>query len=150
VIHKGLEIRGPKSISIGVGTVVGFDCILDGRGPGAISISKNVTLSSETTVWTGKRDYRSPVLRDVGAPVKVGDRGWLSFRCIVLPGVTVGERAVTTAGAVVMKDVPQYAVMAGFRPCGLPSGPGTLTLITSREKAIRGAFDARAYLVDEL
>jgi maltose O-acetyltransferase len=46
--------------------------------------------------------------------VVVGDHAWLSFRCTVLPGVTIGEGAVVAAGAVVTKDVPRYAIVAGI------------------------------------
>jgi acetyltransferase-like isoleucine patch superfamily enzyme len=45
--------------------------------------------------------------------VAIGDRAWLSFRCTVLPGVTIGEGAVVAAGAVVTNDVPSYAIVAG-------------------------------------
>ncbi len=36
-----------------------------------------------------------------------------SPRCIILPGVTVGEGAVVAAGAIVTKDVEPYTVVAG-------------------------------------
>ena len=35
------------------------------------------------------------------------------MRAIILPDVTIGERAVVGAGAVVTKDVPSYTVVAG-------------------------------------
>jgi acetyltransferase-like isoleucine patch superfamily enzyme len=129
VIHKGLEVRGVKSISLGTGTVVGFDCILDGRGPGGITTGENVNLSSEVAIWTGKHDYRARDFRDVGAPVKIGDRAWLSFRCTVLPGVTIGEGAVIAAGAVVTKDVPPYAVMAGVPAVQVAERPRDLDYV---------------------
>jgi acetyltransferase-like isoleucine patch superfamily enzyme len=129
VIHKGLEIRAPKSISIGTGTVVGFDCILDGRGPGGITIGENVTLSSQAAVWTGQHDYRARDFSSVGAPVKIGDHAWLSFRCTVLPGVTIGEGAVVAAGAVVTKDVPPYAVMAGVPAVQVAERPRDLDYV---------------------
>ena len=31
----------------------------------------------------------------------------------ILPGVTIGEKAMVGAGAVVTKDVPAYAIVAG-------------------------------------
>ena len=33
--------------------------------------------------------------------------------CFICPGVTIGEYAVVAAGAVVTKDVPDYAVVGG-------------------------------------
>ena len=32
---------------------------------------------------------------------------------LILPGVTIGEGAVVAAGAVVVKDVPAYAIVGG-------------------------------------
>ena len=38
---------------------------------------------------------------------------WIGAGAIILPNVTIGERAVVGAGAVVTKDVPPYTVVAG-------------------------------------
>ena len=43
----------------------------------------------------------------------VDDNVWIGARVIVLPGVHIGHDAVIGAGAVVTKDVPPYAIVAG-------------------------------------
>lgn len=46
-------------------------------------------------------------------PITIGDDCWLGGSCIVLPGVTIGNRVVVGAGAVVTKDVPDDVLVAG-------------------------------------
>jgi len=46
-------------------------------------------------------------------PVKICDGVWIGMNATVLKGVTVGERAVVAAGAVVTRDVPPRAMVAG-------------------------------------
>jgi acetyltransferase-like isoleucine patch superfamily enzyme len=41
------------------------------------------------------------------------DHAWIGARAIILPGVTVGEGAVVSAGSVVSRDVPPYTIVAG-------------------------------------
>jgi acetyltransferase-like isoleucine patch superfamily enzyme len=45
--------------------------------------------------------------------INVGNDVWIGPRAIILPAVTIGDGAVVGAGAVVTKDVPAYAVVAG-------------------------------------
>jgi acetyltransferase-like isoleucine patch superfamily enzyme len=111
LIHRGVEIRNPGQVEVGEDSVIGFDSILDGRF--GIKIGRHVNVSSQVAVWTVQHDHRDPGFGAVGASVNIGDRAWLSFRCTVLPGVTVGEGAVVAAGAVVTRDVPPYAIVAG-------------------------------------
>lgn len=47
------------------------------------------------------------------AGVCIGDDVWIGAHAVVLPGVRIGSGAVVAAGAVVTKDVPEYAVVAG-------------------------------------
>lgn len=46
-------------------------------------------------------------------PVTIGDDVWIGDRVVLLPGVRVGRGAILGAGAVVTRDVPDYAIVAG-------------------------------------
>ena len=112
LIYHGFWIVAPSNLIIGRSSVIGDHAILDARD--GITIGENVNLSTAVAIWTGQHDYQSPNFGYKGAPVRIGDRAWLSFRSTILPGVTVGEGAVVAAGAVVTKDVPPYTVVAGI------------------------------------
>ena len=45
--------------------------------------------------------------------VVIGHDVWIGHGAIILPGVRIGHGAVVAAGAVVTKDVPPYAIVAG-------------------------------------
>jgi len=47
-----------------------------------------------------------------GAPI-IGNDVWIGGRVFVRAGVTIGDGAICAAGAVVMKDVPPYAIVGG-------------------------------------
>lgn len=111
-LYRWREIRAGQNITIGENTIVGLWSSLDGRS--GITIGDHVNISSEVAIWTLQHDHRDPEFGNVGAPVVVGDRAWLSFRSTILPGVTIGEGAVVAAGSVVTKDVAPYAIVGGI------------------------------------
>jgi acetyltransferase-like isoleucine patch superfamily enzyme len=45
--------------------------------------------------------------------VTIKDYVWIGRRVIILPGVTIGKAAIIGAGAVISKNVPDYAVAVG-------------------------------------
>lgn len=45
--------------------------------------------------------------------IVVSDEVWIGYRSIIMSGVTIGQGAVVSAGSVVTRDVPAYAVVAG-------------------------------------
>ncbi len=45
--------------------------------------------------------------------VRIGNDVWIAANAIILAGVTVGDGAVVAAGAVVTRDVPPMAIVAG-------------------------------------
>ena len=47
------------------------------------------------------------------APISIGDDVWIGGGAIVLPGVTIGDRAVVGAGSVVTRDIAADAIVAG-------------------------------------
>ncbi len=77
-----------------------------------IVIEDDVALASEVFVTdsdnhpVGDRPVRE-------APVRIGRGAWVATRALILPGVTIGERAVVAAGAVVTRDVDDDTLVAG-------------------------------------
>lgn len=47
------------------------------------------------------------------AEINIGDDVWIGFNCIILKGVKIGKCAIIGAGTTIIKDVPDYAVVAG-------------------------------------
>jgi maltose O-acetyltransferase len=45
--------------------------------------------------------------------VVIGDDVWIGTRVIILPGVKIGSGAVIAAGAVVSRNVPDFAIVGG-------------------------------------
>lgn len=116
-IHFRAELRAPEKLSLGDGTIIGDNAILDARR--CLTIGRNVNLSSNVSIYTLQHDHRDPYF---GLPsedklklsVEIDDRAWLGANVIVLPGVHKGEGAVCCAGCVVTKDVEPFAVVAGI------------------------------------
>jgi chloramphenicol O-acetyltransferase type B len=46
-------------------------------------------------------------------PIIIGNDVWIGTRAIIMDGVTIGDGAIVAANAVVTKDVPPYAIVAG-------------------------------------
>jgi acetyltransferase-like isoleucine patch superfamily enzyme len=51
---------------------------------------------------------------DAVGKIDIRDHVFIGYQAIVLPGVTIGPYAIVAAGAVVTKDVPQGAIVAGI------------------------------------
>lgn len=45
--------------------------------------------------------------------VKIGQDCWIGSKAIILDGVNIGNHVIVAAGAVVNKDVPDYAIVGG-------------------------------------
>ena len=58
-----------------------------------------------------------PLYQDVGKKWKgnihIGNDVWIGNRATILSGVRIGDGAVVAAGAIVVKDVPPYAIVGG-------------------------------------
>lgn len=47
-------------------------------------------------------------------PIKLGKRSRVGAKCVIMPGVTIGEGAIVAAGAVVTEDVPPWTIVGGI------------------------------------
>lgn len=106
------------NLHIDTGCYVGKDVFLDLAD--RIILEEHVTVSMRVTLLTHTHAGRSSLswdrLRPSYASVHLHRDCYIGAGAILLPGVTVGERAIVGAGAVVTKDVP-----AGATVCGSPA-----------------------------
>lgn len=129
ILHYRTEIRSPYRLTIGRGSIIGDNAILDARH--SLHIGNNVNLSSNVSIYTEQHDYRDEFFRSTerggDKAVVIGDRAWIGSNVVILPGVTIGEGAVCCAGCVVTKDVPPFAVVAGIPAKTITTRPQTLS-----------------------
>jgi acetyltransferase-like isoleucine patch superfamily enzyme len=111
-VQMGCRFLNGRKVFFGDHNVINFGCLFDGRHF-PIHVGDNVSIGPEATILTLGHDPRSPVFEDKGGPVKIGDRAWIGYRALILPGIEIGEGAVVGAGAVVTKNVPPYTIVAG-------------------------------------
>ena len=110
-IYSGFHIRDPFNISIAEGVSIGPNVVLDGRK--GIKIGKSTVIAYEAIIWTLSHDYNDLNFSCKGTSVIIGDYAWICSRAIIMPGINVGNGAVIASGAIVTKDVPPYAIVAG-------------------------------------
>lgn len=78
---------------------------------------KNVTITDNSHGSSNLDDLLiEPVLRPLisKGPIKIGNNVWIGDKATILPNVTIGDGAIIAANAVVTKNVPAYAVVAGI------------------------------------
>jgi putative colanic acid biosynthesis acetyltransferase WcaF len=78
-----------------------------------IIIGEGATIAQEAYLCTGTHDFENPALPLVTRPILVEAHAFVGARSFVMPGVTIGEKAVVGACAVVTKNVPPGSICAG-------------------------------------
>ena len=123
VIGSHCELRPFAQLEADSGFIVLGDrcsvnqfCLLNGFG--GITMGNDVRIAAHSVILSSSHRYDDlrVSMRDQGVTRKetvIGDDVWLGARATVLGGVHVGSHSIIAAGAVVLKDVPEYAVMAG-------------------------------------
>ncbi len=102
------------NIFVGDNFFANFDCVILDVCP--VRIGDNCMIAPGVHIYTATHPIdptKRNSGRELGAPVTIGHNVWLGGRCIILPGVTIGDNVTVAAGAVVTKNVPANTVVAG-------------------------------------
>ncbi len=95
---SGAVVCAGKSIRIGEGTIV---------GSGAMIVDNDFHSFDEATKsWQNEYSLNA-------RPIVIGRHVFIGARATILKGVTIGDRAMIGAGAVVTKDVPEAGLATG-------------------------------------
>ncbi|WP_295052718.1 acyltransferase [uncultured Fibrobacter sp.] len=111
-IMRFVKFIKPCQISIGDRVTINQNVILDGRG--ILEIENDTDIATGTAIWTMEHDPNSETHAFREGKVHIGHHVWIASRVQIMPGVTIGNGAVIAAGAIVTKDVPEKAIVAGI------------------------------------
>jgi acetyltransferase-like isoleucine patch superfamily enzyme len=94
---------------VGDQTSFGLMVMLDIMFPEKISIGRNTVIGYNTTILAHEYLIKEYRLGDV----LIGDEVMIGANTTILPGVTIGDRSIVSAGTLVNKDVPAGAFVGG-------------------------------------
>lgn len=87
-------------------------------GNGTVNIGKYVHTGSNCKIMLGSHDFDNGDSIPYGnsytsKTVKVGDFVWIGSDVTISGNITIGEGAIIAIGSVVVKDVPDFAIVGG-------------------------------------
>ncbi|MFM2653666.1 acyltransferase [Vibrio owensii] len=86
------------------------------QGIGGVTLCDEVMLGPQTIISTNNHTFRNESFRFGSGdkhPVIIGKGSWTGAGTKILAGVTIGKGVVCAAGSVVVRDVPDWAKVAG-------------------------------------
>lgn len=108
LIRRGVRIHNPKNLKIGDNCWIGEEVWFINHEK--ITIGSDVCISQRAIICSGGHDYRSLSLEYAHKPIEIKDGAWVCLDAKVLPGVTIGECSVISAGEIVRVSVPDYSI----------------------------------------
>jgi maltose O-acetyltransferase len=115
-LQPGLRISTPQKLFIG------SNCQFNERvtitAGGTVRIGNWVGIGPSAKIWSANHKYSDPDVPYMiqGWDLKevvVEDDVWIGANAFIMPGVHIGKGAVISAGSVILKSVPSYAIVAG-------------------------------------
>ena len=100
--HSGMTnstINCSESITIGNYVNIGAGCLI-------------VDSDFHSLDWRDRLDG-TDIAKKKNSPVVIKDLAFIGAHCIILKGVTIGEKSIIGAGSVVVKNVPDGEIWAG-------------------------------------
>ena len=98
-------------VKFGKNVFINHSAILSASGE--IEFEDGVMCAPGVRIATINHDMTDRHITYTYGKVLIKENAWLGMNVTICPGVTVGKFAVVAAGAVVTKDVPDYAVVGG-------------------------------------
>ena len=98
-------------VKFGKGVFLNHSAILSASG--GIEFEDGVLVAPGVRIATITHDMNRRHTTYTYGKVTIRKNAWIGMNVTICPGVTIGRYAVVAAGAVVTKDIPDYAVAGG-------------------------------------
>ncbi len=118
IIGKSTRISAGDNGKISIGRDVLIDDFTYIMSHGKIEIGDNSKIASFCFIIDFNHKYKDKIKNLVEQgyetnPIKIGKNVWIGTHVIILPGVTIGDRAIIGAGSVVTKDISSASIAVG-------------------------------------
>ena len=111
VIRQHVTVKYPWHLVIGDHCWIGERAWIDNLTE--VRLGSSVCISQGAYLCTGNHDWTDPAFGLKIAPIELEQGSWAGAKCLLLPGVHLGEGAVVGAGSVVSGPVPAFHIVAG-------------------------------------
>ena len=98
-------------VKFGKNVFINHSAILSASG--GIEFEDGVSIAPGVRIATINHDFNERHTKYTYGKVTIKKNAWIGMNVTICPGVTIGRYAVVAAGAVVTKDVLDYAVVGG-------------------------------------
>lgn len=98
-------------VTFGKNVFINHSAILSASG--GIEFEDGVAVAPGVRIATINHDFNERHTKYTYGKVTIGKNAWIGMNVTICPGVRIGKYAVVAAGAVVTKDIPDYAVAGG-------------------------------------
>lgn len=105
---------GNSNIYIGRNTFINYNCYFNTEG--GIKIGENCNIAYQVTFCTSTHEIGDKSRRagkNISKPIEVKDGTWIGARSLIMPGVTIEEGCIISAGSVVTKNCEANGLYAG-------------------------------------
>ncbi len=115
-ILEGTHVINLSELQIGDNSGIGYECFIEATG--SVKIGSWVRMGPRVSMFTTNHNFnkKDTLVKQQGysvGAIEIGDDVWLGANATIVSNVRIGRGAVIGAGAVVVKDVPDYAIAAG-------------------------------------
>jgi len=80
---------------------------------GAIEIMEGATVAQEAYLCTGTHDFNDSSFQLITKKITIEDSAFIGVRAMIMPGITIGKKAIVGAQSVVTKNVKPDQIVAG-------------------------------------
>ena len=103
-----------KNIFLGDNVYFNFNCVI--LDSAKVTIGSRSMFAPNVQIYTATHSLDSEVRKsgkEFAKPITICEDVWVGGSAVICPGVTICERSVIAAGAVVTKDVPAGVLVGG-------------------------------------
>lgn len=112
IIKEGFRCNFGINITMGDNCYINYNVVF--LDSGLIKLGNNVFIGPGTVVSAVTHPVEAKMRRNLQInKIEIGNDVWIGANAVILPGVTIGDRAVVGAGSVVKKDIPSDTIFAG-------------------------------------